>query len=233
MKYTFIILTLCFAIPIVAQPNYKNFDAFLEKNVSNGKVNYKKIKKSDVESLVKEFQAATPQKAWSKNEQLAYWLNAYNLFTIKLIVDNYPVKKITDLDGGKTWDVKRIDLGGKKYSLNDIENVIIRPTFKDARIHFAINCAAKSCPPLYNHAFTATNVQSLLEQRTKAFISSKANTLSEKNVKISKIFDWYKADFNSVTSNIDLLAFLSKYSTVKIEKNASVEFMEYDWNLNE
>jgi Protein of unknown function, DUF547 len=131
------------------------------------------------------------------------------------------------LDKGKPWDVKRIDLGGKKYSLNDLENEVIRPTFKDARIHFAINCAAKSCPPLYNKAFTSDKVQSLLDVRTKAFLTSKSNTLAEKKVKISKIFDWYKADFGELT------AFLSKYSTVKVVKDAVVEFGEYDWGLNE
>jgi Protein of unknown function, DUF547 len=212
----------------MAQPSYKNYDAFLQKYVStSGKVNYKKMKKSEIETIVKEFQAATPQKNWSQNEQLAYWLNTYNLFTIKLIADNYPVKKITDLDNSKPWDVKRIELGGKKYALNDIENDLIRPTFKDARIHFAINCAAKSCPPLHNKAFTASNVQLLLEERAKSFIRSKAMNLSAKKVVISKIFDWYKTDFNDLTS------FLNKYATIKIAKDASVEYAEYDWNLNE
>lgn len=227
MKYLIILLSL-FASTLIAQPNYKNYDVFLKKYVSaSGNVAYKKIKKNDLDVIVKEFQAAVPQKSWTKNEQLAFWLNAYNLFTIKLIVDNYPLKKITDLDKGKPWDVKRIDLDGKKYSLNDIENEIIRPTFKDARIHFAINCAAKSCPPLLNTAFIASNVQSLLEQRTKAFIISKANVLAEKNVKVSKIFDWYKVDFGNIST------FLSKYSTVKVSKDAKVEYAEYDWSLNE
>ncbi len=227
MKYL-VFLLVCMTTCLMAQPNYKNYDAFLQKYVnSSGKVNYKKIKKSETEALAKEFQAAIPQKNWSKNEQLTYWLNAYNLFTIKLIVENYPVAKITDLDKGKPWDVKRIDLGGKTYSLNDLENEVIRPTFKDARIHFAINCAAKSCPPLYNKAFTSDKVQTLLESRTKAFLTSKANVLAEKKVKISKIFDWYKTDFG------ELNVFLSKYSTVKVAKDAVVEFADYDWNLNE
>lgn len=227
MKYLAILFVFATST-LIAQPSYKNYDAFLKKYVNkSGNVSYKKIKKSELESVVKEFQAATPQKTWSKNEQLAYWLNAYNLFTIKLITDKYPVRKITDLDNGKPWDVKRIELAGQKYSLNQIENDIIRPTFKDARIHFAINCAAASCPPLLNTAFTASNVQTLLEQRTKFFVTSKSNTLAENKVKISKIFDWYKADFG------DVLVFLNKYSTVKIAKNASVEYVDYDWNLNE
>ena len=154
-------------------------------------------------------------------------MNAYNVFTLKLVVDNYPLKRITDLDGGKTWDVRRIEIGGKKYSLNDIENVILRPRFKDARIHFGINCAAKSCPPLLNQAFSAENVQSLLTVRTRKFIRSSANELAENQVTVSKIFDWYAADFG------DLPTFLNRYSKVKIAAAATVLFKEYDWSLNE
>jgi hypothetical protein len=190
-------------------------------------VSYKNIKKSELTTIVTQLQTNTPQKSWSQNEQLAYWMNVYNVFTIKLIADNYPLTSITKLDNGKPWDVKRIDIAGKKYSLNDIENVIIRPTFKDARIHFAINCAAKSCPPLHNKAFTAANVQTLLTQRTKSFMVSKSNNLSPNVAKVSKIFDWYKADFTN------LPAFLTTYSTTKVAKDAKIEFLDYDWSLNE
>ena len=87
-------------------------------------------------------------------KKMAYWINVYNAFTIKMIVDNYPVSSITKLHGGKPWDVKWIELGEKKYSLNEIEHNILRPQFKDARIHFAVNCAAQSCPPILNKAWT-------------------------------------------------------------------------------
>jgi Protein of unknown function, DUF547 len=217
-----------------SQPDYKAYDAFLQKYVSaKGSVNYKKIKqnKTELEMLIKQFQNASPQKTWSKNEQLAYWLNAYNLFTINLIVNNYPLKKITDLSGGKPWDVKNIKIGGQNYSLNQIENDIIRPTFQDARIHFALNCAAKSCPPLHNKAFIATTLNTQLEQRTKEFINSKSNIITKKNLKISKIFDWYGSDFT--TKNNTIQVFFSKYTNVKIEKDAKIEFLEYDWSLNE
>jgi hypothetical protein len=202
----------------------------LQKYVSNnGNVKYKALQaeRAILDSVVAQFQAIAPQKEWSKNERLAYWINAYNLFTVQLIVNNYPVKKITNLDGGKTWDIKRIEIDGKKYSLNQIENEILRPQFKDARIHFAINCAAESCPPLHNRAFTAENVQSLLDKRTRKFIRSSANTLTESNIKISKIFDWYSSDFG------DIVTFLNKYAAVKIKTDAKVEYKEYIWNINE
>jgi hypothetical protein len=168
------------------------------------------------------------QELWSRVEKIAYWINAYNAFTIKLILDNYPTKSILNFDGGKTWDVRRIRLNDKKYSLNNIENDILRPQFKDPRIHFAINCAARSCPPLWNHAFTPENLSAALEARTSAFINDKKyNTLASTRAQISKIFDWYRTDFG------DLKKFLNKYSDTKLKNTAAVEFNEYNWDLND
>lgn len=217
----------------VTQPvniSHQVFNNLLQKYVSNdGKVNYKGLKndKAALETYITTLAKQIPNNTWSKNAALAYWINAYNAFTLKLIVDNYPVKSITNLSGGKPWDVKNIELAGKKYSLNNIENDIIRPTYKDARIHFAVNCAAVSCPPLSNTAFTEANINDLLNTRTKNFINSSANTITASKIRISKIFDWYKADFE------DVPAFINKYSTIKTITNTGIEFNEYNWNLNE
>ena len=162
-----------------------------------------------------------------KDERLAFWMNAYNAFTIKKILDNYPLKSITDLDKGKPWDVADINLAGMIYSLNQIENDIIRPRFKDARIHFALNCAAKSCPPIMNNAWTAENLNERLNKQTKLFINNPVyNIISKDKIKVSKIFEWYAEDFG------DLISFLNKYSTVKIDSDAAVEYTDYDWRLN-
>lgn len=164
---------------------------------------------------------------WTKNQRLAYWINAYNAFTIRLILDHYPVSSITQIYDGKAWDEKWIDLGGKKYSLNDIEHEIIRPQFKEPRIHFAVNCAARSCPPLANMAFTAENLESLLQEQTVAFVrDQRFNQLAPQMVQISKIFEWYREDFGV------LIEFLNKYSTTPIRSNAQIGFLEYDWDLN-
>ncbi len=158
---------------------------------------------------------------------MAFWINAYNANTIKLILKKYPVKSITDLDGGKPWDVKWIKIGSKTYSLNNIEHDIIRPRYKDARIHFAVNCAAASCPPLPNKAFTAANLNSLLESRTRSFVrNSKYNTINDDAVKVSKIFDWYGEDFG------DLREYLNKYAATEIPEGTEIGFAEYDWALN-
>jgi hypothetical protein len=201
----------------------------LKKHVSaTGKVNYKGFK-TDLETLdtyMRSLNENAPTENASKEERLAYWINAYNAVTVRLIVGNYPLTSITKLDGGKPWDVKRYSNGSKKMSLNDIENNILRP-MGDARIHFALNCAAKSCPPLLNEAFTGENVQKLLEQRTKQFINSSRTVVEKDGIKVSKIFEWYAKDFGNVVD------FVNKYAKVKAAKAAKVTYLDYDWSLNE
>jgi hypothetical protein len=201
----------------------------LKKHVSaTGKVNYKTFK-GDLELLdtyMRSLNEGAPSETASKEERLAYWINAYNAVTVRLIIANYPLSSITKLDGGKPWDVKRYSNDGKKLSLNDIENNILRP-MGDARIHFALNCAAKSCPPLLNEAFTADNVNKLLEQRTKQFINSSRTVIEKGEIKVSKIFDWYGKDFGNIVN------FVNKYAKTKADKTAKVTYLEYDWNLND
>jgi len=197
---------------------------------ASGKVDYQGLKadKAMLDVYLQSLADNPPAETWSRAEKMAFWINAYNAFTIDLIVDHYPVSSILNLDGGKTWDVKRITLGGKKYSLNQIENEILRPAFKDPRIHFALNCAAKSCPPLYNKAFTAENLERTLEQRTRQFINDvNFNSLTAEKASVSKIFEWYAADFG------DLKTYLNKYATVKLNNYAAMGFLEYNWALNE
>lgn len=214
----------------LAQPDYTAWDAFLKKYVStSGEVDYKSIKtnKKELDAITKALSNTSVLTSWSKNDQLAFWINAYNAFTIDLIVNNYPLKSIQNLDGGKPWDVKRINIGGKKYSLNNIENDIIRSQFKDARIHFAVNCAAKSCPPILNAAFFGKTLDSQLDAVTKKFINNaKYQTITASKLTLSKIFDWYAADFG------DIVTFINKYSNLKVNKSSSISYKEYDWGLN-
>ena len=216
---------------VVAQPDFKSWDTFLKKYVSvSGDVDYKSIKanKKELEAITKAFSETSVLTSWSKNDQLAFWINAYNVFTIDLIVNHYPIKSIQNLDGGKPWDVKRIAIGGKKYSLNNIENDIIRPQFKDARIHFAVNCAAKSCPPILNSAFFGKTLDEQLDAVTKKFISNtKYQNITPGKMTLSKIFDWYKVDFG------DIFTFINKYNAIKVNKNTAIVYKEYDWSLNE
>lgn len=222
--------------PIVSKPifkiNHTLFDDLLRKHVTNtGKVNYTGFK-NDLEKLntyLNELSQNHPKATWKRNERLAFWINAYNAFTIKLIIDNYPLTSITNLHNGKPWDHQWIKIGSKTYTLNAIENEIIRPTFKDPRIHFAVNCAANSCPKISNRAFFPSTLNTQLDLQTKAFINNpQANTITEKDIRISKIFDWYKVDFD----NGNIIQFINRYSTVTISQTAIVNFLDYDWKLN-
>lgn len=216
--------------PKVPKASHDAWDGLLKKYVSaDGKVNYQgfKTSKSELESYLEHLSQNPVQSSWSRNEQMAYWINAYNAFTVKLIVDNYPVNSIMDLHGGKPWDVKWIKLGNKTYSLNNIEHDILRPQFNEPRIHFAVNCAAKSCPPLLNRAWRANTLNSTFDQQAKSFINNpKYNKISAKQVQISKIFEWYASDFGNIIS------YLNKYADTTIKANAKVSYLEYDWALN-
>ena len=214
-----------------AGADHSPWNALLDQYVAaDGRVNYSawQAAQSGLTEYLQLLAQDAPDQGWSRSEAMAYWINAYNAFTVKLILDNYPLKSIMDLHHGKPWDVPWIVLEDQKYSLNQIENEILRPQFKDARIHFAVNCAARSCPPLTNQAFTAENLDGLLERRTRDFINAtQYNTIASDNVQISKIFEWYAVDFG------DLLAYLNKYARVKIDAGASITYQDYDWSLNE
>ncbi len=210
--------------------SHDKWDALLRKHVSSsGNVNYSGFKadKAQLQSYLEILSANTPESGWSRNKAMAYWINAYNAFTVKLIVDNYPVSSITDLEGGNPWKKRWISLGNQKYTLDQIEKEILLKKYKDARVHFAVNCAAKSCPALLNKAWTASNLESNFEKQTKAFINnSKFNDISAKSAKLSKLFDWYASDFG------DVKTFINKYSSTQLKSNAKISFLEYDWKLN-
>ena len=217
-------------------PNHQVWDGLLREYVSSeGIVNYKGMKSSlsKIKAYLKEMEEVTPGSDWSKNEKLAYWINLYNASTVYLIASNYPVSSITKLSGGKPWDKKFVKSGGKVYSLNQIENEIIRPKFNDPRIHAALNCAAKSCPKLLNAAYSPDKLDVQLDAQSKAWINDKSkNQLSPTKLKVSKIFEWYGEDFKSMGG---VIGFINKYKNAKmmITPKAKISYLEYDWSLNE
>lgn len=214
----------------VGQANHTKWDQMLRANVSsNGNVNYKnfKAKEAQLDDYLKHLGENVPSSSASTAEKKAYWMNAYNAFTVKLIVKNYPLKSIKDV--GNPWKIKFIELGGKTYDLNTIEHEILRK-MGDPRIHVGINCASKSCPKLHNKAFTAANVNAELDKLTKAFINDPSrNKINANAVQLSKIFDWFKGDF---TKKGTLIEYLNKYSKVKISSKAKISYLNYSWSLN-
>lgn len=218
------------------------FNELLEKNVSSaGLVDYKGFIKDSAKfnTYLHLLSSHYPnEKNWSKDERLAYWLNAYNAFTIKLIMDHYPVKSIKDIKKGiplvsDTWTINFINIEGKKYNLNNIEHGIVRPKFNDPRVHFALNCASMGCPPLLNHAFTAEKLNAQLDAQAKRFINDGVHNkiISANKADLSKIFSWFAGDFKkSAPSVID---FINRYADTKLNAAADISHLDYDWQLNE
>ena len=219
-------------VPIFVQAfNHGAFDALLKANVSEtGIVNYKGFIKNKtlLEDYIKSLGESLPSENWTKEDKLAYWMNAYNVMTIDLIIRNYPIKSIKDLK--KPWDQRLWKLGDKWYNLNEIEHQILRK-MDEPRIHFGINCASFSCPPLFNEAFNASKVDAQLNILAFQFINDpQRNTISEMNVEISEIFSWFAKDFKKDST---LFEILNKYSVVQIDSKATKKFKKYDWSLNE
>lgn len=237
MKYKtfslFIILAFTSVLlPVKAQTSHINsWKELLQKHVNNsGNVNYKAIVKDQqlLQNCLDEFSKNQPNTSWSKNDILAYWINAYNAFTIKLIIDNYPIKSIKDINN--PWDKKFIPNGKQLMSLNDIEHDILRK-MNEPRIHFAIVCASVSCPKLLNEAYIASKLDLQLTVATEEFLTDNSkNNISEENLKLSKIFKWFSEDFSQNGSLVD---FLNQYSNIEISSNAKKSFMDYNWDLNE
>ncbi|MCP4443079.1 MAG: DUF547 domain-containing protein [Aureispira sp.] len=213
--------------------SHKAWDDLLKKHVSStGKVNYEGFKadKSKIDAYIKTLANNHPSSSWSKNAEMAFWINLYNAFTIQQILEVYPVSSIMKVAGGKVWDTKKVKIGSKYYTLNQIEKDMLLKKFKEPRVHFAVNCAAKSCPPLMNKAWTESNIQSSFDLRARMFVNNLSfNTISSSSIQISKIFEWYASDFGG-SSN--LIKYINKYSKLTVSSSAKVIYKEYDWNLN-
>lgn len=207
--------------------------------VNDGRVNYDGFKREEAQlNQYLDVLKNIDPKQLSHNEQFAFYANAYNAWTIKLILSKYPdIKSIKELGIFKTgpWKKKVVSLRGEKISLDHIEHDILRPRFKDPRVHFAINCAALSCPPLKSEPYHGDRLDKQLDEATIAFINNPKRTyLDGDTLYVSKIFDWFAEDFNH-----DPYRFVLKYTegNFKAELEArkgkiKVKYLHYDWSLN-
>ena len=211
--------------------SHKLWNDLLQKHVTkDGHVNYKGFQDDNnkLQEYITLLAKNTPTTTWTTSKKIAYWINAYNALTIDLILRNYPVKSIKDINN--PWKQKLWKLGNNMYDLNEIEHHILRK-MDEPRIHFAIVCASYSCPKLQNVAFTAEQLETQLTEAAKGFLADKKrNNISENYIEISKIFDWFTKDF---TKNGSLINFLNQYSDIKISSNAKKRYKDYNWALNE
>jgi len=247
MKISFAIAISLFALQEIycqgKAPSHSRYDKLLQKNVNkDGRVNYKAFIKDSTElnQYLNSLSANPPDpKTWSKQEQMAYWINAYNAFTIKLITNYYPLKSIRDIGSSiqvpfvnTPWDIKFITIGKERMDLNNIEHGILRKKFDDPRIHVALVCASKSCPMLLNNAYDPIRLDDQLTKQTRVFLSDATrNKITADKAQLSMIFKWYSGDFNKNGSSVR--SFINTYSPTKIRSDAKITYNEYDWSLNE
>ncbi|OWP63173.1 hypothetical protein CDA63_10715 [Hymenobacter amundsenii] len=223
--------------PTAAAPaaafSHAAFDKLLKKYVnSQGRVNYKGFKSEEkaFNDYLAQLSKNPPTAADSKAEQMAFWINAYNAYTIRLILDNYPLKSIKDI--GEPWKKVFFSIGGEKMSLDNIEHGILRKKFNDPRIHFALVCASISCPPLRPEAYSAARLSAQLDDQARDFLNNPGkNKLTASSAQLSSYFDWYKDDWNQNGQSV--VKWVNKYAKTKIDSNTKISFMDYNWNLNE
>ncbi len=210
---------------------FSKTDIFLETHVKNGKVDYEAIHKDqstldEILSIAKDISIETSD----TNNYQAFWINAYNIATIKGIIDYYPTK--SPLDNKGFFDKTKYSLGGKHITLNDIENKLLRAKFKDARFHFVLVCGAVGCPPLINKAYLPNMLNSQLDTQTKKALNGnflKVNT-KKKTVEVSEIMKWYKEDFT--IDGMTEIDFINKYRTEQVPDNYKLGYFTYNWSLN-
>ena len=228
-KFLFLFLFICcssFGQKII----YREYNSFLSKYVSiTGNVNYDEIylNKTELENVITFFEKNIPTEKATKEEKLVYWINSYNIHTIKLVIENYPVNAINEVKD--CWKINFINYKGITISLDYVENEILRK-LNEPRIHFAINSASISSPIISNEAFESSTVDKQLTNATRFFINDATkNQIATEKATLSKVFDWYKTDFTSSETIID---FVNKYSLTKLTPTAVVEYNEFNFGLN-
>jgi len=223
------------------------WDKFLKKYVQLtedgvNRVTYSAVSKTDAKAL-KNYIAgleATDITLYSRDQQFSYWVNLYNAKTVDLVLDAYPVSSIKKIKGGffntGPWDSKVLTVNGNKLSLNNVEHGILRPIWKDPRIHYVVNCASIGCPNLGKEAFTVKNSEKLLDMAAKDYINHpRGVTVKDGKLYVSSIYEWYQADFGG--SDEGVISHIEKYAKPKLKKQLQMVMNiyddVYDWSLNE
>ena len=241
--------------------SYQAYAKLLSAHVIDQRIDYAKLvdARTSLTTIIDSIAAVSAEdfQQWSEHQQLAYWINAYNLFTLKAIVDHYPIKgswlswyprnSIRQIKG--VFDVIPWDAAGRVLTLDQIEHEIMRPTFKQPLIHFAINCAALSCPPLKPQPYRSeTLIEQLTTSTRQALAQSAWLKIEEKTLRVTAILNWFGEDFTNeyahvVTANGSyrdraILGLIARYGppaaqAIARAPNTRIRFLAYDWSLND
>ncbi|MGE3796188.1 MAG: DUF547 domain-containing protein [Dehalococcoidia bacterium] len=241
--------------------SYEGYRTVLTAHVVGDRVNYRQLQadRARLDAVVASFARATAAeaRAWSRAERLAFWINAYNVFTLRSIVDAYPIRgswlslypknSIRQIDGvftGRRWSA-----AGQSLTLDEIEHKVLRAEFREPRVHFAINCASLGCPPLAAVPYTATGLDAQLDAAATRYLYGPRGLVVDRGaIRLSKIFDWFGEDFEArfapkgptgrSARDRALLAVVSHYGPPEAQAaarlpGARIGYLDYDWSLND
>lgn len=248
----FAIALLLLLIPLAAlgqtEPDYTVWNRLLAGYYDPARgMDYAGLKAKDAKTLqtLRQQLGRVSVAALNPKQQLAYWINVYNINTVATIVEHYPVESIRDISTDpiirlNVFKKPRVPFGNQLLSLDDVEHKKIREVFRDARIHFAINCAAKSCPPIRAEAFTGAQLDTQLDEQARHFLTTHVRLErdgGELTIHTTKIMDWFGDDFDQWAGG--RVAFLRRYlpadkqQLIAQAKEIDVEYDDYDWALND
>jgi Protein of unknown function, DUF547 len=221
----------------------------LRRYVSGGLVDYASLKRDGqpaLDAYLRSLESVerSALESWPRSDQLAFWIDAYNAYTVKLVLDHYPLPTIRSIGlfPGAAFRRKFVPLeraAGRKLSLDDIEHGILRERFRDPRIHFAIVCASRSCPVLRDEAYRGRDLDAQLDDAARAFLRDPARNRYDPGSRmlfLSSIFKWFRGDFEATAGT--LAAFVATYVDAPIAAalhrgDVKIGFLQYDWSLNE
>ena len=225
-------------------PKMKGYDAIIIGGGHNGLVCAAYLARAGRKVLVRYLEALSMVQIsrYKRDEQLAYWINLYNALTVKVIVDHYPVESIRDIDISPgwfsfgPWDKKLIKVENESLSLNDIEHRILRPIWRDARIHYAVNCASLGCPNLAPTAYNADTMEGSLTEAARRYINHpRGVSIEGGRLYVSTIYEWFVEDFGGNEKGV--LDHIRQYANPKLAKRlaefAAIDGYRYDWGLND
>ena len=230
--------------------DYKDWQAFLNKYLVEDQklkmnwVNYGAVTVEDRQRLNAFIQRLSQVnlRVYNRKEQLTYWINLYNALVVRLVLSNYPVKSIMDIDGGfqlfgrGPWKKKIVKVDNVPLSLDDIEHRIVRPIWRDARVHYALNCGSYSCPKLSKNAYSSKKLDQQLNQAAHDYINSPSGVrIVDNQAILSKIYEWYRVDFGGTVFDVlyHLKLYADKALKEALEKMSGIKGYEYDWQLND
>lgn len=257
LRRSFLIAILAVSVSMIApslqaaDPDYSAWQTLLTKYYDPARgMDYRALKANDTATLnaLRQRMAAVNVASLSRPEQLAFWINLYNISVVGVIVDNYPTASIRDISTDpiirlNVFKKPYVPFGTGKMSLNDVENDKVRAGFKDARIHFAINCAAASCPPIRPEPYTGAKLSAQLDDQTRKFINGpKGVRLEQKGsnltIHTTKIMDWFGSDFDDWGGG--KVAFIRKYASPDKQQKIDaaggkvrISYDDYSWALND